>query len=121
MTPIVGGEMTHPKYLMKDGGYVYDKAPIQMYQNGAKAGADHFVIPGNKPNIIENYVNLLSEIVEFPKICMPGIGRQGGDIQIAFKAMGKNPAYAIIGSGIYNQKNIGDAAKKFCDMTLQFQ
>lgn len=121
LVPIVGGEMTHPEYLSKDGGYIRDEAPEEMYLNGAKAGATHFVLPGNKPDAIKKYRDLISQVVELPRFCMPGIGRQGGDIKQAFEGVGANPAYAIIGSGIYAQKNMRDAAKRFADIALSFE
>jgi orotidine-5'-phosphate decarboxylase len=52
--------------------------------------------------------------------CMPGIGRQGGDIKSVFEATEGIPAYGIIGSAIYKAPNIRAAAKRFCDEALEF-
>jgi orotidine-5'-phosphate decarboxylase len=119
VVPMVGGEMTHPKYLAKYGGYIRDDAPEEMYSNGAKAGAEFFIVPGNKTEAIKRYSEALSKITK-PRFCFPGIGRQGGDIEAAFEACGKNPAYAIIGSSIYKAADMKKAAEEFCKVTLNF-
>ena len=120
MVPLVGGEMTHPRYLTRDGGFIIDYAPHRMYEIGAKNGAEYFIVPGNKPDVIKEYSEFLSKIVKEPKFCMPGIGTQGGEIEISFKSTLGNPAYAIIGSAIYKQKDMREAAKKFSDIALEF-
>jgi orotidine-5'-phosphate decarboxylase len=119
LIPIVGGEMTHPQYLAVDGGYIRDNAPEEMYTHAAKKGVEHFVIPGNKPKVINRYHKLLFSLVSEPKYLMPGIGRQGGDIKSAFEALKGAAAYAIIGSAIYEQKDMVAAAKRFCDEALK--
>jgi orotidine-5'-phosphate decarboxylase len=118
LTPLVGGEMTHPKYLEKDGGYIMNKAVERMYKLGAEFGAEYFIVPGNKPERIAQYKRLLTKVVSRPKFCMPGIGRQGGDIRSAFNAAGQH-AYAIIGSGIYKAKNIKEAARFYCKEAIR--
>jgi len=114
LVPIVGGEMTHPKFLEKDGGFIRDSAPKDIYQIAAKMGVDHFVMPGNNLNSIIKYHKLISEMVKNPKYCMPGIGRQGGKISSALELLGNHQAYAIIGSAIYDQENVHKAAEEFC-------
>jgi orotidine-5'-phosphate decarboxylase len=121
VVPIVGGHMTHPQYLARDGGFIKDDAPERIYEIGAENGAEYFVVPGNNPSAIENYSNLLSRFIVEPKFCMPGIGRQGGDIVTAFQATRGNPAYAIIGSAIYMAKDMKEAAKRFCEEALKFE
>ena len=118
IVPMVGAEMTHPKYLTKDGGYIRDDAPEEMYTNGAKAGAEFFVVPGNKTESIRKYAKLLSVLTQ-PRFCFPGIGRQGGDIEAAFDACGTS-AYAIIGSSIYKSPDPKKAAEDFCKVALKF-
>ncbi|MCK4823571.1 orotidine 5'-phosphate decarboxylase [bacterium] len=121
LVPIVGGEMTHPKYLVKEEGFIRDDAPMEMYRIGAKNCVDHFVIPGNKPDIIRKYHSMLSSLVKQPKYCLPGIGRQGGEIKSAFIFLKGASAYAIVGSGIYKQKNMAEAARGFCKEALEFE
>jgi orotidine-5'-phosphate decarboxylase len=118
IVPMVGGEMTHKAYLSKDGGYIRDDAPENMYSNGAKAGAEFFIVPGNKTDAIKKYSEMLSKIIT-PRFCFPGIGRQGGDIEAAFKAC-RTSAYAIIGSSIYKAPDMKKAAEEFCKIALKF-
>ena len=120
LVPIVGGEMTHPKYLAKEGGFIRDEAPIEMYEVGAELGVTHFVIPGNRPESIERYSRTLSRIVDAPKFLMPGMGRQGGDVRTAFRAAGPNSCYAIVGSAIYRASNTSEAARRLCEEALGF-
>jgi orotidine-5'-phosphate decarboxylase len=50
--------------------------------------------------------------------CLPGIGRQGGEIKLAFKNLKGFSAYAIVGASIYGQEDMRGAAKRFCDEVL---
>ncbi len=118
IVPMTGGEMTHRQYLKKDGGYIRDDAPEEMYVNGAKAGAEYFIVPGNKPDSIRKYDELLKDFSR--SFCMPGIGRQGGDIENAFNAC-ECSTYAIIGSAIYKAPDARTAAKRFCEEAVRFE
>jgi orotidine-5'-phosphate decarboxylase len=118
LVPIVGGEMTHTGYLYGENGFLRDDAPLDMYRVGAQEGAEYFVVPGNRIGKIRTYRILLSNIIKYPRFCFPGIGRQGGDIKRAFEATGNYPAYAIIGSGIYKQSNMKEAARTYCKEAL---
>lgn len=121
LTPLVGGEMTHPKYLTQEGGFLRDNSPNEIYETAAKCGVEYFIVPGNRPESISGYRALLTPLVSNPKFCMPGIGRQGGDIKVAFKAAQGMPSYAIIGSAIYKQGDIRSNAKKFSDIALSLK
>lgn len=116
--PMIGGEMTHPKYLESDGGYIKNNAPEQMYEIGARAGAEFFIVPGNKIDAIRKYSKMLSAITK-PRFCFPGIGRQGGDIEAAFNACACS-SYAIIGSSIYKSTDQKKAAEQFAEVALKF-
>lgn len=112
LVPLVGGEMTHPKYLEKDGGFIRNDAVEEMYKYGAKLGVKYFIVPGNKPERIKHYLLLLKREITDPRLCMPGIGRQGGEIKSAFTAAkGAIATYAIVGSSIYNASNVREAAR----------
>lgn len=121
MIPLVGGEMTHPKYLSREGGFIHDDAPFEMYKIAAELKVEYFIVPGTKPEMINKYSTFLAKVVEQPKFCFPGIGRQGGDIEEAVKAANGNPAYAIIGSAIYSCINMREGAKRFCDVIMNFE
>jgi len=120
VVPMVGGDMTHDGYLESEGGYIAAGAPEKMYENGAKAGTEFFIVPGTKPAAIRKYAALLGGLTK-PKFCMPGIGRQGGDIRTAFESCQGNPAYAIIGTAIHSAADMTTAAKKFCSEAMKFE
>ena len=102
LVPMVGGEMTHKGYLVKEGGYIGDNAPNRIYIDAASCGVDYFIIPGTKIDQMKNYKTILEERVKSPKFLFPGIGSgQGGDIKKAFGAVKPHNSYAIIGRGIY--------------------
>jgi len=104
-TVIVGGEMTHPAYLQGDGGYVADDAPSKIYELAADLGVTDFVVPGNKPDKIKKYKQLLEKKGISPVFYSPGLIAQGGNITEGAKAAGKN-WHAIVGRAIYNSENI---------------
>ena len=119
VVPCIGGEMTHEMYLSREGGFIDDDAPKEMYKLGAECGVEYFVVPGNKLDIITEYDAFLSETVKEPKFCMPGIGTQGGEIRKAFEAVKGKDAYAIIGSAIYKSKDMERAARRFCEEAVR--
>ena len=120
LTPLVGGEMTHPKYLDQNGGFIKNESIKEMYLYGAKNGVEYFIVPGNKPERINYYMSLLRNEIPQPAFCMPGIGRQGGDIKAAFEATEGLPAYGIVGRAIFGAPDIRKAAKKYCVEALDF-
>jgi orotidine-5'-phosphate decarboxylase len=118
LVPMVGGEMTHPQYLAHEGGFIRNEAPAEMYTLAAEKGVNHFIVPGTKPEVINQYHRLLSGLVKEPEYSMPGIGKQGGDITSAFDALEGASAYAIIGASIYEHDDITSAARRFCAEAL---
>lgn len=113
IVPIVGGEMTHRGYLARDEGYIENGAPERMYRDASKLGVEYFVVPGTKIESIRKYKKLLLENVEEPKILFPGIGKgQGGDIVEAFNAAKPCDSYAIVGRGIYEEREPCIAAER---------
>ncbi len=122
LTPIVGGEMTHRKYIASDGGYLMDDAPERMYLDAAKLGVEYFVVPGTKTDKMKKYSSLLSNVLNAPKFLFPGIGReyQGGDIIEAFDAVKPFSSYAIVGRAIYAAKDIKEAAERLCSIAVNF-
>lgn len=119
LIPIVGGDMTHNKYLQSEGGYIADDAPKRMYIDAAKLGVEHFVVPGTKIEKMREYRLLLGKELKEPRFLFPGIGReyQGGDIVEAFEAVKPFPSYAIVGRAIYAAKDIREAAERLCKAT----
>lgn len=121
MVPMVGGEMTHPAYLEKEGGFIKNDSPGRMYEIGARNGVEYFILPGNRYDAIEKYNEFLSEITPAPRYCMPGIGSQGGKIEKVFSILEGHSAYAIVGSAIYGSDEAERKAREFCREALKFE
>ena len=106
---IIGGRMTHPAYAVSEGGFITDEGALEMYGIGARAGISHFVVPGNKPDVIKQ----VREVVEVegvePVFYAPGFIAQGGNISDAAKVAG-NRFHGIVGRGIYRAQNKRAAA-----------
>ena len=113
MTPIVGGVMTHPKYLQSDGGYLADTAPESIYATGLELGVSHFVLPGNKPEMMQRYAAGVFAAAHTVSLLMPGIGRQGGKVAEAFRAARPHRSYAIVGTTIYGAADPQSALADF--------
>ena len=118
MPVIVGGEMTHPQYLQKDGGFIMDDAPKRMYEIAAKNGVVDFVVPGNKPERIVFYREFLESLAIRPVLYSPGLISQGGKISESAKAAG-HKWHAIIGRAIYDAKDIKEETKAICKALVQ--
>ena len=56
---IVGGFMTHPAYLESEGGFMSEKSGLEIYKIAAKAGVTNFVVPGTKPQLINNFREII--------------------------------------------------------------
>jgi len=129
---IVGGEMTHPRYLEDDlsegknknytqifgdigieknlTGYMRKFAPDDMYELATKMDVTDFVVPGNKPEKIKHYKTLIIDCgCSKPSFFSPGFVAQGGEISGGAKAAGKR-FHGIIGRGIYQVDNKRQAA-----------
>lgn len=124
---IVGGEMTHPRYLQGDDsnskkvnydeifeelgmplkmdGFIRPSAPDDMYELAARMGVTNFVVPGNKPDRIKHYRDLVESCgVNNASYWSPGLVAQGGEISDGAKAAGER-FHAIVGRGIYTAED----------------
>ena len=128
---IVGGEMTHPRYLEGDfsngeetdytkkfmglmdrdwTGFIRGGAPLDIYEFAAGMGVTNFVVPGNKPDKVRFYKNLVERCgVDEPVFYAPGFVAQGGDISETAEAAG-DYWHAIVGRGIYTADDKRQAA-----------
>jgi orotidine-5'-phosphate decarboxylase len=106
---IVGGEMTHPAYILSEGGWIDDLALAKIYTIARDMGVRDFVVPGNKPEKIKRYVSTLKDVD--PIFYSPGLVAQGGEISESAKAAGER-WHAIVGRGIYQAKDMNKAAKE---------
>jgi orotidine-5'-phosphate decarboxylase len=109
LTVLVGGWMTHPKFLKSQGGYIDDFAAIQIYELAADLGVTNFVVPGNNIDAIKEIRNTLVVKGVDPTLFAPGFVAQGGEITDAGKAAG-SLWHAIVGRGIYGASDIKAAA-----------
>jgi orotidine-5'-phosphate decarboxylase len=109
---IIGGEMTHPKYLESDGGFILNSAPKTIYEIAASLGVRDFVVPGNKPERIAEYKKMLVSRGIKPVFYSPGMITQGGDISEAAKAAG-DEWHAIVGRALYQAENARKKAEEF--------
>lgn len=108
---IVGGEMTHKGYMERAGGFILNMAPKQIFKIAANLGIRDFVVPGNKPFMINEYRRFLESFGIKPTFYSPGLIAQGGELTEGAKAAGEN-WHAIVGRGIYQAKNMKKAAEK---------
>ena len=98
---IVGGIMTHPKFVVSEGGFIRDEAVIEMYRMSHKMGVNSFVVPLTKPDETEN----LYKKAKLSDKCIfysPGFGKQGGDVS-NFGFLKTH--YLIIGRSLLQAKN----------------
>ena len=107
---IIGGYMTHDRYLSSEGGYIEDTAIDKMYSNAAFQRVNHYVVPGNKPKVIERIRSLLLNNGIEPIFYAPGFISQGGSISEAAHVAGPQ-WHAIVGRAIYDALNIRRAAE----------
>ncbi len=108
---ITGGEMTHPRFLLKDGGYIADDAPTRIYELAAQLGVRDFVVPGNKPDRVAYYREMLESACGGPvTLYAPGFVAQGGEISEAGEEAG-NSWHAIVGRAIVQADDIEAAAR----------
>ena len=130
---IIGGMMTHPRFLETDcsnskkkdyvevfeglgyvngrlRGYIRKDAPVEIYRLAAAMGVTDFVVPGNKPAALRRYKEVIMDNkISKPVFYAPGLVAQGGDITEGAKAAGER-FHAIVGRGIYAAGNIRQAA-----------
>jgi len=85
---------------------------LEIYRIAARIGINNFVVPGNKPPVIEQIRQVIEveEGINNAVYNAPGfIGKQGGVIEAAGKVAGKR-WNAIVGTGIYAAKDMKQAA-----------
>jgi orotidine-5'-phosphate decarboxylase len=117
---MTGGIMTHPEFLVTEGGCIADEAPERIYRlAAAKLGVRHFVVPGNKPDWVRRIRGWLVEILGEGNFTLsaPGFITQGGSLSECGAVAG-NLWHAIVGSGIYKAENPREAAQKLASQIL---
>jgi orotidine-5'-phosphate decarboxylase len=110
---IVGGLMTHAKFVRSEGGYIADEAVIELYELAANLGVNDYVVPGNNPVAISKIRAMLERERAHPVFYSPGFVAQGGGMKEAIDAAGKH-YHAIVGRGIYAAPDMRKAAEELC-------
>ena len=109
---IVGAVMTHPAYLVSEGGFIADEAAVAIYRQAAGLGVGAFVTPLTKPELVAK----LAQEVPFTaaqEFYSPGYGAQGGD-PAKFPALARH--YLIMGRALMTAE---DPAKKLAEAEKQ--
>lgn len=101
---LTGGIMTHPKFLVSEGGYIFDDVPLRIYHLAIKLGVRNFVVPGNKLSWVKELYAIFDREIGAGNFDLfaPGFITQGGDVSECGKAAGPQ-FHAICGSGIYGK------------------
>lgn len=100
---IIGAVMTHPQFLVSEGGYIADDAPLRIFAQACKDGVTDFVVPGSK---IAWVTTLRQQLVgelgpDSFDLYAPGLGKVPGDIRTCAAAAGLR-FHAIVGGPIYD-------------------
>jgi len=95
---IVGAVMTHPAYLVSEGGFIADEAAVSIYRQAAELGVSSFVVPLTKPEWV---AKLATEVpfTDQQEFYSPGFGAQKGD-PTQFPALKTH--HLIIGRSLMN-------------------
>ena len=119
LEPIVGGEMTHSGFLVREGGYIATAAPARIYEDAFRLGVRRFLVPATKPRKMAKYRREIEQVCRDPVFLFPGVGKgQGGDIVEAFRRVHPHAAAAIVGRGIYAQPDPEKAARALWENVL---
>jgi len=113
VTPIVGAVMTHPRFLVSEGGYIRDDVLRLVLEIALAKGVNHFVLPATKPE----YATELREAAIRNRVgqifvLSPGIGRQKADVERVRKSFAGLNWSPIVGSAIYNSDDPGAEASR---------
>ena len=120
LVPLVGGDLPLPDYNVAGGGFIADDALDRIFALAVEIGAQHFIVPANKPEKVRHHATALKEKLHRPSLFMPGIGALGGSIGATFEVAKGCNAYAVVGRAIYGAKDPIEAAKKLCGEALAF-
>lgn len=117
---IVGGVMTHPKFLVSEGGYIPDDVPERIYRLACQSGVSNFVVPGNKIDWVTRVRGYLVEELGEDNFTLwaPGFITQKGDISECGQAAGKF-FHAIVGSAIYKHEDTDEQRQAAFAVTSQ--
>lgn len=103
---IIGGVMTHPGFIHREGGYISDDAPDRIFAYACEQGVRDFVVPGTKLEWVKHLRARLSGVLGEGNYVLyaPGLVTQGGDISECGQAAGPY-FHAIVGRDIYSKSS----------------
>ncbi|MBI3515033.1 MAG: orotidine 5'-phosphate decarboxylase [Proteobacteria bacterium] len=120
LVPLVGGDLPLPDYNVSGGGFIADDALDRIFALAIEIGAQHFIVPANKPEKVKHHADALKRKLERPSLFMPGIGALGGSISATFSQGAGCNLYAVIGRAIYGAPDPLEAAKQLAGEALRF-
>ncbi len=120
LVPLVGGDLPLPDYNVSGGGFIADDALDRIFALSVEIGAQHFIVPANKPEKVKHHADALKAKLKRPSLFMPGIGALGGSIGATFAVTKGCNAYAVVGRAIYGAPDPIEAAKALCGEALAF-
>lgn len=109
---IVGAAMTHPAYLVSEGGFIADSSAVAICRQAAGLGVSAFVVPLTKPDLVAK----LAVGVPFTarqEFYSPGFGAQKGD-PAQFPMLARH--YLIMGRSLFAAE---DPAKELAKIEKQ--
>ena len=110
---IVGGLMSHPAYIRREGGFLADDAILEIYMLAADLGVVDFVVPGNRIDDVSLIRKALRKKNVKANFYSPGLVAQGGNIRQMSGFFNGDNWHAIVGRGIYEAKDIKRATCKY--------
>lgn len=119
---ITGGEMTHERQSMQDGGYIPGASFLRILKKAIELDVHNFVVPGNKPNKVRWYRDYFNQELGSGNydLWAPGFVTQGGDITETGSVAGER-FHPIVGSGIYKAESPRLAAINLGQKVLALQ
>lgn len=118
LLPLVGGDLPFPDYNVSGGGYVADDSLERIIDRAIKAGADHFVVPGNTPDKLRHHSARLKDSLRKPVFVVPGIGPLGGKIGELVAASNGCSVYGVVGRAVYGAADQAAAARALVDEAM---
>ena len=110
LVPIVGGVMSHDKYLYDEGGFI--TRYWEMYRIAGDEGVTEFVAPATRISTAAIFKQFGGQGIKF---YTPGVGKQGGQIQHLklWSIFSDAQIIPIIGTSIYASSDPQAATKYF--------
>jgi orotidine-5'-phosphate decarboxylase len=120
LLPLVGGDLPLPDYNVAGGGFIADDALERIFVLALEIGAQHFIVPANRPEKVRRHAEALKRALPRPSLFLPGIGPLGGSITATFEQAPGCNLYAVVGRAIYGAPDPAEAARRLADAAARF-